>query len=82
MAWKIIRNSEPATRSDSFSGMCPKFGKTATITIYSVGSVCCKTDLQKTYHKSGARCSLIEETDGTDFSPCMDNCPLVPEKYL
>ena len=82
MAWNIIRNSEPATRTDSFSGECPKFRKTATITIHSTGSVYCKTDLQKTYRKSGARCSLLECTNESAFSPCMENCPLVPEKYL
>ena len=82
MAWNIIRNSEPTSREDCFSGKCPKYGKTATVTVYSVGSVCCKTDLQKTYHKAGFRCNLLEGTNEAVFSPCMDNCPLVPEKYI
>lgn len=63
---------------DSFSGKCPKFDKTATVTIRSVGRQMCKTDLQLTYHRVGLKCSLLKNT----FSPCMDNCPLVPEKYL
>ena len=79
MVWKEVRNSEPNPREDCFSGECPKLGKTALVTVYSVGSVWCKTDLQKTYHKAGMKCSLLE---GTNFSPCMENCPLIPEKYL
>ena len=82
MAWKEIRNSEPVSRSDVFSGICPKFKKESTITIHSIGSLCCKTDLQKTYHKAGFKCSLLEETNAASFSACMDSCPLVPEKYL
>lgn len=82
MVWKVIRNSEPRSRSDSFSGLCPKFGKTATITVYSVGNVQCKTDLQKTYHTAGYKCSLLEGTTEVNFSSCMETCPLVPEKYL
>ena len=39
MAWKIVHNSEPDFREDCFTGMCPRFGKKATITIKSVGSV-------------------------------------------
>ena len=39
MAWKIIRNSEPDFREECFTGMCQRFGKTATITIISVGSI-------------------------------------------
>lgn len=82
MAWKIIRNAEPVFRDDSFSGKCPKFGKNAIITINSVGSVYCKTDLQKTYRKAGIKCSLLEGTKEDSFSFCMENCPVVPEKYL
>lgn len=81
MGWKIVRNSEPTTRADSFSGKCPRFNKDATVTVHSVGSIACKTDLQKTYHKAGFKCSLLEETKEATFSSCMDNCPLVPEKY-
>lgn len=80
MAWEKIHNSEPTICSDSFGGMCPRFRKTATITVYSVGNVCCKTDLQKTYHKSGVKCSLLEGTNQATFSPCMEKCPLVPEE--
>lgn len=82
MAWKIIRNSEPDFREECFTGMCQRFGKTATITIISVGSMMCKTDLQKTYRKSGMRCSLLDGTNGGGSSPCMKDCPLQPEKYL
>ena len=83
MGWKIIRNSEPTTRADSFSGKCPQFNKETMVTVYSVGSIVCKTDLQKTYHRSGFRCSLLEKNKEVFFSSsCMDNCPLVPEKYI
>ena len=82
MAWNKIRNSEPDFREDCFSGICPRFGKTATITISAVGSMSCKTDLQKTYHKAGLKCSLLEGTNEAGFSACMRNCPLEPEKYL
>lgn len=47
MVWKVVRNSEPDFREDCFTGICPGFDKTATITIKSVGSVLYKTDLQK-----------------------------------
>ena len=82
MAWKEVHNSEPDSRDDCFSGECPKFGKTASVTVHFVGSIWCKTDLQKTYHKAGLKCSLLEGTNGANFAPCMENCPLVPEKYL
>ncbi len=82
MGWNIVRNSEETLRDDSFSGECPRFGKKASITVCSVGSIQCKTDLQKTYHKAGVKCSLLEGTNEAGFSPCMENCPLVPEKYL
>ena len=82
MAWKIVHNSEPDFREDCFTGMCPRFGKTATITIRSVGSVLCKTDLQKTYCKKSLKCSLLEGSDEANFSVCMGNCPLETEKYL
>ena len=52
MAWKMVRNSDFDFREDCFTGMCPRFGKKATITIKSVGSVMCKTDMQKTYRKA------------------------------
>lgn len=82
MGWKIVRNSNPDFREDCFTGACPRFGKTATITIKSVGSVLCKTDLQKTYRKLGMKCSLLDGTNGVGFSSCMDECPLELEKYL
>lgn len=82
MAWKIVRNSDPDFREDCFTGICPRFGKEATITIKSVGSVMCKTDLQKTYHKSGMKCTLLDGTNEVGFSSCMEKCPLEPEKYL
>lgn len=82
MALKMMHNSEPDFREDSFTDICPKFDKTATITIKSIGSVICKTDLQKTYHKSGMKCSLLDRTNGVGVSSCMEKCPLEPEKYL
>ena len=82
MAWKIKRNSEQDYREDCFTGMCPRYGKKATITIKSVGSVMCKTDLQKTYRKADMKCSLLDEENVVGFSSCMEKCPLEPEKYL
>lgn len=82
MAWKRVCNSEPDFRIDSFSGKCPRFNKNATVTINSTGTIVCKTDLQKTYHKSGFKCSLLEGTNEASFSPCMENCPIVSEKYI
>ena len=82
MAWKIVDNSQPTYREDCFSGECPQYGKTAIVTVHSVGSIECKTDLQKTYHKSGIKCSLLSDGNETRFCSYMGNCPLVPEKYL
>lgn len=56
--------------------------KKASITIKSVGSVMCKTDLQKTYRKSGMKCTLLDGTNEVGFSCCIEKCPLEPEKYL
>lgn len=81
MAWNIIRNFEPASLKEQYSGICPESGKTAEVTVHYVGSKLCKTDLQKTYRKSGVICSLLQKTDKAGFSPCMDHCPLVPKKY-
>lgn len=77
-----IRNSEPKSQDYCFTGECPKFGKTASVTVHYVGSMWRKSDLHKTYHKAGMKCSLLEGTKEAYFSPCMENCPFVPEKYL
>ena len=81
MAWKIIRNSEPDFRDYHFSGICPKFDKESTVTTHCSGSVVCKTDLQKTYHPVGYKCSLLEQSKES-ASLCVETCPLVPEKYI
>lgn len=81
MAWNIIRNSEPASLNEDYFGTCPKTCKKAKVTVHYVGSKWCKTDLQKTYRKSGMTCSLLLDEDKARFSPCMENCPLVPDKY-
>lgn len=84
MVWKEVHNSETDIRNDSFFGFCPKVNKQATVTVYSVGSRYCKTDLQKTYRQSGFRCSLRDEGKGMEECCCLDikECPLVPDKYL
>lgn len=81
MAWNMIHNSEPASLKEDYSGICPETGKTAKVTVHYVGSKWCKTDIQKTYRKSSMTCSLLQDEDKARFSPCMDNCPLVPDKY-
>ena len=81
MSWKIIRNGEPDFLNTPYTGICPRFGEKATVTVFYRGSKICKTDLQKTYCKSGIKCSLLDGTNVASFSPCMDTCPLVPDKY-
>ena len=80
MTWKIINNSESVTNSSTLDGKCPRFGKIATVTTNFVGNLQCKTDLQKTYHRSGIKCSLLDGTSEASFSFCMENCPLVSDK--
>lgn len=82
MAWSIIHNSEPNLIKEDYSGVCPLTGKTTNITVHYVGNKWCKTDLQKTYRKSGMTCSILQEEGKVDFSPCMESCPLIPDKCL
>jgi len=78
MVWKEIRNNyEPDFRDDFFLGECPRFHKNSKIVVHTVGKKICKTDLQNTYRKISAECSLIEVE--CDF--CIEHCPLVTEKY-
>lgn len=79
MSWNVIRNSEPTTRIDEFYGTCPKYNKKAKITVNLVGIKQCKTDLQKTYHKAGCSCSLLTTESNSSF--CIENCPLIPDKF-
>ncbi len=79
MAWKEVRNTkEPVSRDDEFFGVCPKFEQKANIIVHTVGRLDSKYDLQNTYHKRGMKCSLLKDKSDS----CMDNCPLVTEKYL
>lgn len=81
MAWKEIRNSESAFRDYSFPGICPRFCREATVTVHCAGIKSCKTDVENNYHPVGRKCSLlIQRKEST--SMCMEDCPLVPEKYI
>lgn len=80
MAWKIINNSEPDCYKEEFSAECPKYHQTTTITRHFTGTKWCKTDLQKTYHFSGYKCTLLEDRSAHGFSPCAETCPLVQGK--
>lgn len=80
MAWKIINNSEPNYFKEEFSTECPKLHQMTTITKHYTGSKWCETDLRKTYHLSGYKCSLLEGTSAHGFSTCAETCPLVQEK--
>lgn len=77
MAWKEIHNGEPDFRKIPFYGICPKYNKEVTVTVFYLGTKICKTDLQKTYRKSGLKCSLLDGTNEASFSACTINCPLV-----
>ena len=82
MAWKIIRNSEPEFRDYTFCGKCPLSGKEAEVTVHCVGTLMCRSDLQKTYRPSGYKCSLLMQGNHRLSSQCMESCPLIPEKYI
>ena len=56
-----------------------KYNKKAKITVNLVGIKQCKTDLQKTYHKAGCSCSLLTTESNSSF--CIENCPLIPDKF-
>lgn len=81
MGWTRINNSEPDSLERRYSGICPQMDKPAEVTTYYWGSKWCKTDLQKTYRRSGMKCSLLEETGKVSCS-CIRNCPFVSEEYL
>lgn len=69
-------------QNDSFSGKCKRFNKEATITVTSVGSKLSKTDLERTYRSKVSKCSLLENSPEKNFSACMEDCPLVPIKFI
>ena len=77
MAWKIVNNSQPDTRNDTYYGFCPIQKKQAVVTIRAKGKLLCKSDLQKTYTAAGRCCNLLDDKHAS----CLDTCPLVTEKY-
>lgn len=77
MTWKIVNNSQPNTRDDRYSGICPKQKKQAVVIVHTTGKFLCKTDSQKTYTESGRHCSLLEDK----WHSCLDSCPLITGKY-
>ena len=81
MAWKEIRNGEPAFFDTANSGICKFSGKRAEVTSFFRGTVECKTDLKKTYRFKGYKCSL-QETDGFPNPACIDECPLIEKRKL
>lgn len=82
MGYKEIRNLEPPIKEECFWGRCKRFGEKATVIVHYRGSTWCETDIHKTYRKAGVKCSLLEGTNEAKFSPCMENCSLVPGQYL
>ena len=76
MAWKETYNGEPDSLSIKNSGKCELCGKLAEVTTFLGGTVVCKTDLQKTYHVKGYKCSLQEDNEFPN-SACMDICSLI-----
>lgn len=81
MAWKEIRNGEPASYNTTYSEICKFCGKRAEVTSFFSGSVECKTDLQKTYRYRGYKCSLQEENGFLNSACIMDECPLIQKKH-
>ena len=81
MAWDIIRNSESNSRKESIMGKCPISEENAIITVFYVGNTYCKTDLQKTYHKAGIKCSLLERANKSEVSLCIEQCELAPDIF-
>lgn len=81
MAWKEIRNGEPAFRNTSNSGICKLYGMQAEVISFFHGTVECKTDVQKTYRFKGYKCSLQEQGEYSNPT-CMDECPLIQKKLL
>lgn len=77
MGWEIIKNSEPDFKDEKYVGECPRYHKTATVTVAYSGRQMRKTDLQKTYHEYGRKCNLLTEIDGITGASCMATCPLV-----
>ena len=71
------KNSGLNIRDDVYTGICPKCGKQATITVHTIVRKRCSTDLQKTYTQAGGQCSILSR----QWDLCLDSCPLVANKY-
>ena len=78
---KEIRNGEPTFIETIQPGICKRFGKKAEVTSCFMGTVECRTDLQKTYRFKTYKCSLQQGTRHMDLT-CMDECPLIQKEYL
>lgn len=76
MAWKEIHNRASASPTITNSGICKLYEKQAEVTSLLGSTVECKTDLQKTYHFVGYKCSLQKE-DGFPDPACIDVCHLI-----
>ena len=62
MTGKSVRNKDYINPDTSQWGNCPRFNKTATLSIHLSGVKTAKYDLGLTYHIAGFECDLLTDT--------------------
>lgn len=81
MSWKEMHNGEADAFNTTNSGICKLFREQAEVISFFMGTVECRTDLQKTYRFKGYKCSL-QEKNGFLNPSCMDGCSLIQKEYI
>lgn len=75
MAWKIVRNKNYCSHDTTWSGDCPRFTETATLSIYISKKECSTYDVQPTPSCRLSGCNLLKEKSERD-TICMFSCPV------
>lgn len=78
MPLKPIRNKDYINPDTSYRGNCPRFNKTATLSIHLRGVKMAKHDLDLTYHVAGFECNLLNDTNDR-CNTCRLDCPVMKE---
>lgn len=76
MTEKIVRNKDYTNPDTSYRGNCPRFNKTATLSIHLSGVKMAKHDLNLTYHIAGFECDLLNDTNDR-CNTCRLDCPVI-----
>lgn len=75
MKWQYVRNKDYSSRDTYWRGECPRFIKSATLSIHLSGKQGRKSDLQLTFTPHIKECSLLKEKNDKNTA-CMLSCPV------